>query len=233
MIKDAPTADDRMQATASAAFAARIAEARGLFQDNHPAQAEALLRTLHGREPASEDAARLLAEVQRSQGRLTAASQTLLALCEANGFEPGLSLRCAEFARQCDRYVAAARICEGALARGAVPPELLVLAGNIAREGGDFDAARAHYHAALDAGIDLDRHHVLGALANTRRYADPGDPEIARFAGHFADAHHSPRSRASAGFALAKARDDLEDYAAAAAVLREANAMVQIGRAHV
>lgn len=200
---------------------------RALWARNEVARAESLLRELNAREPAREDAAMLLAEVQRSQGRLTAASETLLNACRANGFESAMGLRCAEFARQCDRHAVAARICEGVLARGSVPSEMLVLAGNIAREGGDFKTARVRYHAALDAGIDLDRHHVLGALANTRRYVDRDDPEIARFAAHFADAGFSARSRASAGFALAKARDDLGDFAAAAQALREANAMVR------
>jgi LPS sulfotransferase NodH len=67
---------------------------------------------------------------------------------------------------------------------------------------------------------------VLGALANTRRYVDAGDADIARFARHFADTRYSPRSRASAGFALAKARNDLADYESAAHALRVANVMV-------
>ncbi|MEO9079949.1 MAG: sulfotransferase, partial [Rhodanobacter sp.] len=73
----------------------------------------------------------------------------------------------------------------------------------------------------------LDRHHLLGALANTQRYVDAADVEIAWFARHFADARFNPRSRASAGFALAKAQNDLADYTAAATTLREANAMVR------
>lgn len=204
----------------------RLADAQALFERNEVARAEAMLRDLCARRPEWEDASLLLAEVLRSQGRLSAASETLLAVCNANGFEPGLSLRCVAFVRQCDRHAIAARICEGALAHDRVPPELLMLAGHVARESGDFEAARAHYLAALDAGIDLDRHHVLGALANTRRYAAPDDADLARFAEHFADTRYSARSRASAGFALAKARNDLADYASAAAILRKANAMV-------
>lgn len=205
---------------------AQIADARALWQRNETARAEARLRELRDREPAREDAAMLLAEVLRSQGRLSAASQVMLDVCRANDFEPSLCLRAAGFAQQCDRHAVAGQICREGLARGATPPELLMLAGHVARESGDFEAARAHYLAALDAGIDLDRHHVLGALANTRRYAAPDDADLARFAEHFADTRYSTRSRASAGFALAKARNDLADYASAAAILRKANAMV-------
>ena len=218
--------DASMQASHSATRDARLAEARTLFQDNAPARAETLLCTLQAEEPAREEVGMLLAEVQRSQGRFSAAAETLFALCRENGFEADLSLRCVEFVRQCDRHIVAERISEGALARGAVSPELLMLAGHVARETGDFGTARARYLEALDAGIDLDRHYLLGALANTRRYVDPVDAEILQFARHFADARFNRRSRASAGFALAKAQDDLADYAAAAETLRGSNAMV-------
>lgn len=206
---------------------AQIAAARASWQRNDVVQAEAILRELQALEPASENVAVLLAEVLRSQGRLSAAAQAMLDVCKANGFEPSLCLRAAGFAQQCDRHAVAAQICQEALGHAAVPPELLVLAGHVARESGDFEAARARYAAALDAGIDLDRHHVLGALANTRRYVNGGDADIARFAGHFADTSYSLRSRASAGFALAKVQNDLADYASASATLRRANAMVQ------
>jgi len=205
---------------------ASLAKARALFEDSRADDAEALLREIAAREPARQDVAVLLAEVLRSQGRLSAASEVMLEVCKANCFEPSLCLRATGFVRQCDRHAIAAQICQGALGRGAAPPELLVLAGHIARESGDFETARARYAAALDAGIDLDRHHVLGALANTRRYVDAGDADIARFARHFADTRYSPRSRASAGFALAKARNDLADYESAAHALRGANGMV-------
>lgn len=218
--------DASMHAPPPVSVDAQLAAAQVLFQRNETAQAEALLRSAQVRDPAREDVAMLLARVLQSQGCLGTAAETLLAVCRENGFEPGMSLRCATFVQQCDRHPIAGRICEGALAGGPVAPELLVLAGNVARETGDFETARTRYLAALDAGVDLDRHHVLGALANTRRFVDPADSEIAQFKRHFADTHYSPRSRASAGFALAKAQNDLAEYAAVGHTLREANAMV-------
>jgi len=215
-----------MQAAAPASHDARLAEARSLFQSNKPEQAETLLSTLQAQEPARVEVGMLLAEVQRSQGRFSAAAETLLTLCRASEFEASTSLRSAEFVRECDRHAVAEKICEGALARGVVSPELLMLAGNVAREAGHFALSRARYLAALHAGIDSDRHHVLAALANTRRYVDVADAEISWFARNFADARFNPRSRASAGFALAKAQNDLADYRAAAATLRAANAMI-------
>lgn len=219
-----------MPASPASAGDTKLDAARALWQHNEVARAEAILREAHACEPAREDTATLLAEVLRSQGRFTAASQVLHEMCRASAFEPSLCVRAARFAQQCDRHGIARAICDEALAGGTATPDLLVVAGHLARELGDFATARAHYLAALEAGIDLERNHVLGALANTRRYTDPADAEIARFAARFADGRCSPRSRASAGFALAKAQNDLADYAAAAITLRAANAMVHAAR---
>ncbi|HEU0276862.1 MAG TPA: sulfotransferase [Rhodanobacteraceae bacterium] len=215
-----------MAGTAASAFDAEVEAARAQWQADQAVRAEATLRTVIHRAPAHAGAATLLAEVLRSQGRLSAAAEVMLDVARANAFAPSLCLQCAYFAQQCDRHAVAVAICAGALARGGAPAELLVLAGHVARESGDFDAARAHYRAALEAGVDLERHHVLAALANTRRYTDAADPEIARFTREFANLAQAPRARASAGFALAKAQDDLGDYAAAADTLRTANALV-------
>lgn len=205
----------------------RVSAAAAEFQRGATEAAEASLREVLVHEPAREDAAMLLARVLQSSGRLGAAASVLLACCEANSFEPGMSLRCVTFVRQCDRHSVAERICRGALAQRGVTPDLLVLAGHVAREAGDFVRARERYLAALEAGVDLDRQYVLGALANTRRYVDPADPDIVRFARELGDTARSPRARASAGFAFAKAQGDLGDYAAAVATLRSANALMR------
>lgn len=204
-----------------------FAAAKSAWERDDPAKAEAMLRAINARVPAREDVVRLLCNVLRNQGRLSAAAQFALKLCEASNFDPGVCLRSAEFARQCDRHRAAARICDDLLAHGPVSADLLVLAAHVARESGDFDLAHRRYLQALDAGIDLERQHVFGALANTRRFTNPDDPDIRGFERHFRDSAYSERSRASAGFGLAKAWNDLGDYAVAAKTLREANAMVR------
>lgn len=227
MIKGARTLDDSMQVTPRDSIAARLAEARALYESDRVEQAEALLRGLAAAAPAREDVATMLAEVLRNQGRLGAAAETMARLAEARHFEDGVAMRAAAFARECDRHAVAVRICGAALARGAGSAELLVLAGHVARESGEFAAARRHYLAALDAGIDLDRRRVLGALVNTRRYTDPGDPDRLRCEQCFQDQTGLPQTRASAGFALAKVLNDLGDFAGAAGVLREANGLVR------
>lgn len=215
--------DAGMHATIPDSLDPRLATARVLFERDQAPQAEMLLRELAARAPAREDIATLLAEVLRSQARLSAAAQVMSALAEASIFEAGVALRAAGFARECDRHAVAVRVCDGALARGAKTPELLVLAGHVARESGDFEVARAHYLAALDAGIDPGRHNVLGALANTKRYTDPSDPDRTRCETQFRNAAVSSQARLSAGYALAKILGDLGDVAGAVAVLRECN----------
>lgn len=209
---------------------AQLARARELWQQNDVAGAEAALRRLHACAPARADASMLLAEVLRGQGRLDAACKMAFEACSAGSFAPELSVNAATFARQCDRHAVAMRICDMALSRQDPPVPLLVLAGHVARELGDFDGARRHYLAALGAGADLERDHLLGALVNTRRYTDPHDPDLSLCERHFRDTAYSARSRASAGFGLAKIQGDLGDCAAAAQTLRAANALVHAVR---
>lgn len=169
----------------------------------------------------------LLATLLRNQGRLDAASRTVFDLCRERGFEPASSLSGAYFIQQCQRQNLAEGLCEAAMTQGGVSPALLVLAGNVARELGDFAKARARYLAALDAKVDLNKSFVLGALAHTLRYTDAGHPDFARFIGHFHNGAFSPRSRASTGLGLAKAYGDIGDRERSARTLREANALVR------
>lgn len=222
---DAPI--DAMSIAPSSNADARLATARTLWEHGDLAQSEAILRDLAARHPAREDALTLLAKVLQSQGRLDGASEVIFDLCRAAAFEPGVSLRGAQFIQQCHRQPLAAELCEAAIARNRALPELLVVAGNIARELGDFARARTHYLAALDANVDLNSWFVLGALAHTVHYSDAGHPDFAKFAAHFRNTACSARARASTGFGLAKACDDIGDYKSAAHVLREANAMVR------
>jgi tetratricopeptide (TPR) repeat protein len=204
-----------------------FAVAKAAWERGEAARSEGMLRALAAREPAREDVSTLLARVLQSDGRLDAASATMFDLCRAQGFEAGASLRAAEFIEQCHRQPLADELCDRALAHAPGFAPLLAVAGNIAREIGDFDKARVRYLAALDAGVDLDAHYVLGALAHTMRYGDRRHPDFARFEAHFRDSAFSPRARAATGFGLAKAFDDIGDCASAAGVLREANALVR------
>lgn len=207
--------------------AAQFALASGLWQQGDTLRAEALLRELVARRPGREDFSTLLAEVLRNQGRLGAAAHAIFECCRAGGFEPEASLRGAKFIQQCQRHVLADELCRAALARGTASPELLFVAGNIARELGDFGRARELYLEALDAGVDLNASMVLGALARTQRYHDSAHPDFARFLAHFRDPAGSARARAATGFGLAKAYDDIGEWRSAAEALDTANSLVR------
>ncbi|CAM5606906.1 sulfotransferase [Rhodanobacter lindaniclasticus] len=168
-------------------------------------------------------------------GQLLQGHRLLNAACRGDGGavpERGADGRhdvsCAQFVQlECQRQPLAAALCDEAFARGSDSAELRVLAGQVARELGKFDVARAHYLSALAAGVDLDRWYVLGALASSQRYASRDHEDFGRLAAHFRDTGYSARSRATSGLGLAKACDDIGDYALAAAALREANRLLQ------
>jgi tetratricopeptide (TPR) repeat protein len=201
----------------------RLRAAQAFWQQGQVAPAQALLDGILADHPAHAEAASLLAKLLQSQGRLNAASETMARLCRHAGLDATTTVSCAQFIQQCQRQRLAAAVCDEALAHGSDSAELQVLAGNLARELGEFDKARRHYFAALDAGVDLNAWFVLGALAATKRYADPADPDVERFAAHFRNTAYSLHARAVTGFGLAKAYDDIGDYAHAAQILREAN----------
>lgn len=185
------------------------------------------MRDLVTRRPAREGFSTLLAEVLRNQGRLDAASRVIFDCCKAGGFDSETSLRGAKFIQQCQRHVLAGELCRAAIARGRVGAEFLFVAGNIARELGNFERAREHYLAALGAGLDLNASFILGALARTQRYRDRAHPDFARFIAHFQNSAVPARARAATGFGLAKAWDDIGESQSAAEVLQGANALVR------
>ena len=202
---------------------ALLLRAKSLWQRGEVAPARALLEEILKVDPVHPEAVPLMASLMQSQGELNAASQLMAKLCRDTHLSTATTMQCARFIQQCQRQSLAASLCEEALACGHGSPELLVLAGNLARELGEFDRARIHYIAALESGVDLDTWFVYGALAATRRYCHRDDPDFARFTRHFNDPRCSLESRAATGLGLAKAYDDIGDYARAASILGEAN----------
>jgi len=203
--------------------AERLGAAQALWQQGQVAPAQALLEGILADHPAHADAAILLAKLLQGLGQFNAASNIMARLCRHSGMGAAITFRCAQFVQQCQRQPLAAALCDEAFSRGNESAELHVLAGNIAKELGEFEAARTHYFAALEAGVDLNAWFVLGALATTQRYDTGTHPDFARFTAHFHDSAYSLHSRATTGFGLAKAYDDIGEYAKAAQTLREAN----------
>lgn len=206
---------------------ARLHAARLLWQQGQDEPAQCVIEGVLAADPAHAAAAMLLGRILQGQGRLNAACNVVANQCRAAGLTAPATGDAIQFIQHCQRQRLAAALCDEALAQGHPGAELRVLAGNLARELGRFDVARAHYLAALAAGVDLERWYVLGALAAIQRYDTPAHEDFARLAAHFRDTGYSARSRATAGLGLAKACDDVGDHAAAADALREANRLLR------
>lgn len=189
--------------------------------------AETLLTDLLAHAPTHRDGATLLAKLYQTQGRLGLASEIAQRHCRETGLNAEATLQWAQFIQQCQRQGVAVQLCEEAIRLGHGTAALFGLTGNLLCELGRFDDARDYLFGALERGIDLNQWFVFGALAGTRRYSSPGDPDIARINAHFRDSAAKPQARAASGFALAKIHDDLGDYASAAQTLREANALAR------
>lgn len=198
-----------------------------LWQQGQTASARIVLEDILARDPDHSDAVMLLGKLLQGQGMLNAACDVVANLCRRKGMTAATTFRCGQFIQQCQRQPLAGALCEEAVALGNESAELHVLAGNIARELGNFDSARTHYLTALEAGIDLNRWFVLGALASIQRYEACARKDFERLAMHFRDTGYSARSRATSGLGLAKAYDDVGDYTRAATALREANLLLQ------
>jgi tetratricopeptide (TPR) repeat protein len=216
-----------MPVTAGHDVNARFRAAQALWQEGQVESTRRLLEEILAQQPGHADAATLLAKLLQSQGLLERASAVMAASCRHLDLDADATLRCAQFIRQSQRQQLAAQLCEEAIARGNATADLHALAGNIYRELGEFDAARRHFLAALQANVDLDLWFVPGALAATQRYASVDHPDVERLIANFHKAEGSPRARAASGFGLAKVYDDVGEYAKAVDVLREANALVR------
>ncbi|MEO5622691.1 MAG: sulfotransferase [Dokdonella sp.] len=196
-----------------------------LWHADQVAPAEAMLRDLVAAQPTYPGAAMQLAILLRSQGRMEAATATMEAL-HAVAVENEIRLECVRFIAGCQRQNRAAVLMDKDIAAGTGDPVMLAIGGNLAQEVGHFDIARTRFLAALDGGIDLNAWFVAFGLAETQRYSSGDHPDFALFEG-LLERNLSPDARAAVLFALAKAYDDVGDYARATIALRKANALVR------
>ena len=216
---------DRSLAVHPAAVALRYWHANAAWQAGDAGTAEARLRKLLA-ESTDADAAMLLAQILRGQGRLNAAVAILEAHASAIGDVPTL-LVWAQFLRESQRQELALDWCEREMEKGPVDPRLYALAGNLAQELGQFDLARKRYLDALAHGIDLNLWFVLGSLASVGRYRDPEHADFKLFERAIHDRNLSPRARSVVLFAQGKAYDDLGEHASAAEAWRKANTLMR------
>ncbi|MEO9077971.1 MAG: sulfotransferase [Rhodanobacter sp.] len=216
---------DRAVAVHPSSLLLRYWHANAAWQAGDAATAEAGLRKLLA-ETTDVDAAMLLAQLLRGQGRLNAAV-TVLDDHAATINDISTVLAWAQFMRECQRQDLALAWCERELDKRHDDPRLYALAGTLAQELGQFDLARKRYLDALAHGIDLNLWFVLGSLASVGRYRDRAHPDFALFERALHDPSLSPRARSAVLFAQGKACDDVGDHAAAAEAWRKANRLMR------
>lgn len=197
-----------------------------LRRAGEPESAEAVLRPLLAQH-ADAPAAMSLAEALRDQGKLSEAAALAAGVLRSGAKDAAAALSLLHFVSNCQRQPLAMELGLQALAAHPGDAQLLAFAGRQAVMLGRFDKARHHYEEAMSRGIDLNRIYVLQALSGLQRYTDPRHPDFALFETWRHDSRLTPLARAAVLFAIGKARDDLGDYAGAAAVLREGNALVR------
>jgi len=204
----------------------RIGWGHALRLSQRIAEAELAFRHVLRTFPGHEQAALALAFMLRDNGRIDAASTVALDLWRAQGRGAEATLKAGAFLEQCHRPQWVAQVYESALAEGQRDPRILAAAGDVAMVLGQFELGRERLLAALDVGLELkDWAGIFMRLASNQRYASSDHPDFARFEQAWADPSLDEEVRIASGFALGKARIDIEDYQGAVDVLRQANAM--------
>lgn len=195
------------------------------WQQGQVIQARAILAELLRVCPLSWPGVSLLAELERSQGRLDAAAGCIMAFAAEDWEDVGLGLTLLGFLSDSRRPVEAMAVAEKLLTRGD-DPRIHAMASQMALQLGRFDAARDHARAAIAGGIDLNLYYLPRVLSMCQRYQESGHADIPLFRDLAKDLK-APAARASLHFALGKACDDLGDYRAAAEQFRAGNALAR------
>ena len=205
----------------------RVIAADAMWHEEQTDVAVSLLREVLAREPAHRAALTTLARICRNDGRLGEASALMADVCRLPDATAETFLDGVQFIQQCQRQRLAAELCEARIASGRVDASLFALAGNIHRELGEFDKARAAYHEAMRRGVDVNAWFVPGSLALTQKFSSRADADFAVLEAQRGNISLSTRARASTLFGLGKANDDIAAYADAATHYREANTLAR------
>jgi tetratricopeptide (TPR) repeat protein len=188
-------------------------------------EAEADFRAALAQLPTHRQATLSLAYMLREQGRIDAAADVALALGQAQASDTALALTLLEFLRQSGAHAQARSLADAARRHAPANGRLAALAGELALALGDFEAARALLRRAVE--LEPEQSSAWLRLSYCGRCSDANDPDLQLLRSAWADARRSPATRVCAGFGAGKLLDDLDDHAAAAAVLRDANALAR------
>lgn len=188
-------------------------------------EAEVLLRKLLQEYPRDAGSAFALAQLLVEQIRTRAAAQVLRSLFESGPQDPELAIRAIELLDEADRKSDAAAIAEAAITTAPDDPRLHAYAGMLRLQIGQFGRAREHYLFALARSPHACEWQAPLGLSSAQRYPDATHPDFALFSHCLRRSDLSDKARSALLFAMAKAHDDIGDYAQAAAYSREANAL--------
>ncbi|MGH8192439.1 MAG: sulfotransferase [Rhodanobacteraceae bacterium] len=189
------------------------------------AAAESLLSELLAERPDDPGSAFTLARTLIDQCRSSAAAAVMRACFEHARHNAELAIQAIELLDDCNRKRDAAAIAEHAIVTDPDDPRLHAYAGMLEIQLGEFERARDHYLYALQHASQACEWHVPTGLALMQRYRDAEHPDFARFRDCLQRQDLSGKARSNLLFALAKAHDDIGDYAGAAEYSRHANAL--------
>lgn len=187
--------------------------------------AESLLTELLAERPGDIGAAFTLARDLIGQCRSNAAAAVMRTCFEHARLDAELVIQAVELLDTCGRERDAEVIVQRAIKLGMDDPRLHAYAGMLEIQLGEFQRARKHYLFALEHAPQACEWHIPHGLALMQRYRDAQHPDFARFTHLLKQGDLSDKARSTLLFALAKAHDDIGDFAQAAAYSRQANSL--------
>ncbi|MBS0591706.1 MAG: sulfotransferase [Proteobacteria bacterium] len=173
--------------------------------------------------PSNSDARLETAQRLREDGRHGAAADVVCAMWHEAPADPFVAHAVLAFLKECGLYERALPIARAAMSRWPNDARRHMDVGEIALVLGAFDEASVALRCALDLNPQLGPAWLR--LAHCRRFASADEADVQRFRRAWHDAGLESAARVCVGFAYGKALDDLGDYAHAATVLVEANAL--------
>lgn len=188
----------------------------------HVREAEQMFREVIAAEPSHADAPLALAFMLREQGRLAAASDTVLALWRRHARTRMGDFRTLRFLQECQRHAVAEEISQSILDAHPRDAELLAITGEISLVLGRFGSARRRLRLAVE--LDPRLAAAWLRLAHTHKFTRADDPDLELLDETQQRSDLGDAAELCAAFGLAKALDDLGERARAAQVLRKANA---------
>ena len=194
-------------------------------QTRRHSHAETLLRAVLAQDPGDPAAAFTLAEILKEAGRMSAAAAVMRTCFEPGHHDANLAILAIELLDDCGRQHDAAAIAEGAIVANPQDARLHAYAGMLEVQTGEFARAREHYLFALEHGANACEWNAPQGLSSAQRYRSAEHPDFRLFRDCLARSDLSDKARSTLLFALAKAHDDIGDYAQAAGYFREANAL--------